>query len=302
LLLAETNLDRERADYRSRMHAIWSGSPPGMPDPKRLSLDFDSGVLRHLFINELDTELPYLVAHALPGSSVVVEDDLRIDDARERFDWVVEGRVLQATSTSHASFVLNYRVDPYRYPVPLLDAQRAVRWLRAHAQELGIDPDRLAVYGTSAGGHLAALLATEAGAAAPDDPDPVERQSSKPNLLILAQAVISLEQYVHEGSRRHLLGDSPRPELLHALSADQRVDASTPPTFLWTTRTDEFVDYRNSELFARALREHGIDHEYRLFATGHHGRGLARLEGSREWPRLCLDWLAKHGFTARGDG
>jgi acetyl esterase/lipase len=304
LLLAETNLDRERADYRSRMHAIWSGSPPGMPDPKRLSLDFDSGVLRHLFINELDTELPYLVAYPAPGAhpapALLLLPGGGYSFRSEKLDGLDIAEWFSARGI--ASFVLNYRVDPYRYPVPLLDAQRAVRWLRAHAQELGIDPDRLAVYGTSAGGHLAALLATEAGAAAPDDPDPVERQSSKPNLLILAQAVISLEQYVHEGSRRHLLGDSPRPELLHALSADQRVDASTPPTFLWTTRTDEFVDYRNSELFARALREHGIDHEYRLFATGHHGRGLARLEGSREWPRLCLDWLAKHGFTARGDG
>jgi acetyl esterase/lipase len=113
--------------------------------------------------------------------------------------------------------------------------------------------------------------------------------------------VISLEHYVHEGSRRHLLGDSPAPELLHALSADQRSSADTPPTFIWTTRTDEFVDYRNSELFAQALQRAGVDHEYRLFATGHHGRGLARIEGSRDWPRLCLEWLQRHGFKAEAD-
>jgi acetyl esterase/lipase len=303
LLLGETNLDRNQGDYRSRMHALWSGPAPGSPDPERLSLDFDSGVLRHLFVNELDGEVPYLVAYPaaaasrapalllLPGGGYAFRSEKL--DGLDLAEWF--------SARGIASFVLNYRVDPYRYPVPLRDAQRAVRWLRAHAVEQHVDPDRIAVFGTSAGGHLAALLATEDGAGAPQEPDPVEHESSKPNLLILAQAVISLQQYVHEGSRRHLLGDSPPPGLLRALSADQRVSASAPPTFIWTTRTDEFVDYRNSELFVQALRAAGVDHEYQLFATGHHGRGLARLEGSRDWPRLCLEWLRRHGFSAEGD-
>ena len=298
LLLGETNLDRTRGDYRARMHAIWSGAAPGSPDPKRLSLDFDSGVLSHLFVNELDAELPYLVAFPvsegpapallfLPGGGYSFRSEKL--DGLDLAQWFSERGI--------ASFVLNYRVDPYRYPVPLRDAERAVRWLRAHAAEQRIDPERIAVFGTSAGGHLAALLATEDGAGDPNQSDPVERLSSKPNLLILAQAVISLERYVHEGSRRHLLGDSPAPELLHALSAEQRVSATTPPTFIWTTRTDEFVDYRNSELFEQALSAHAVDHEYQLFETGHHGRGLARLEGSHDWPRWCLEWLGRHGFT-----
>lgn len=299
LLLGETNLDRTQGDYRSRMHAIWSGPAPGSPDPKRLSLDFDSGVLSHLFVNELDGEVPYLVAFPasgaqrtpallfLPGGGYSFRSEKL--DGLDLAEWF--------SARGIASFVLNYRVDPYRYPVPLRDAQRAVRWLRAHAAEQHIDPERIAVFGTSAGGHLAALLATDDGTGDAHSSDPVEQQSSKPNLLILAQAVISLEQYVHEGSRRHLLGDSPAPELLHELSVDQRVSASTPPTFIWTTKTDEFVDYRNSELFVRALRTAGVDHEYQLFATGHHGRGLARIEGSHDWPRSCLDWLRRHGFV-----
>ncbi len=303
LLLGETNLDRKQGDYRARMHAIWAGPAPGSPDPKRLSLDFDSGVASHLFVNELEGEVPYLVAFSvsgnerapallfLPGGGYSFRSEKL--DGLDLAQWFSERGI--------ASFVLNYRVDPYRYPVPLRDAQRAVRWLRAHAAEQHIDPDRVAVFGTSAGGHLAALLATEDGAGDPKSTDTVEQQSARPNLLILAQAVISLEQYVHEGSRRHLLGGSPPPELLRALSADQRVSASTPPTFIWTTRTDEFVDYRNSELFVQALRTAGVDHEYRLFPTGHHGRGLARVEGSHDWPSLCLDWLRRHGFTAQGN-
>ena len=304
LLLAETNLDRNQGDYRSRMHAIWSGPAPGSPDPKRLSLDFDSGVLSHLFVNELDGEVPYLVGFPASGSSsapaLLLLPGGGYSFRSEKLDGLDIAEWFSARGI--ASFVLNYRVDPYRYPVPLRDAQRAVRWLRAHSTEQHIDPDRIAAFGTSAGGHLAALLATENGAGDPQQADPVEHQSSKPNLLILAQAVISLQQYVHEGSRRHLLGDSPAPELLQALSVDQRVSAGTPPTFIWTTRTDEFVDYRNSELFVQALSKAGVDHEYQLFASGHHGRGLARIEGSREWPRLCLEWLRRHGFGAQATG
>src|SRR5690242_20589895 len=239
LLLGETNLDRNQGDYRSRMHEIWSGRAPGSPDPKGLSLDFDSGVASHLFVNQLEAEVPYLVAFPAsdtrPAPALLFLPGGGYSFRSEKLDGLDLAEWFSARGIS--SFVLNYRVDPYRYPLPLRDAQRAVRWLRAHAAEQHIDPERIAAFGTSAGGHLAALLATEDGPGDPRSPDPVEHQSSNPNLLLLAQAVISLERYVHQGSRRHLLGDSP-PELLHALSADQRVNSSTPPTFIWTSRTD----------------------------------------------------------------
>jgi acetyl esterase/lipase len=299
LLLAETNLDRDQSDYRSRMRPIWSGAPPGLADPRSLPFDLDSGVLRHLFRNELEGEVPYLVAFPVAGAArapaLLVLPGGGYSFRSEKLD----GLDVAAWFAEHgiAAFVLNYRVDPYRYPVPLEDAQRALRWLRAHAEAQGIDARRIGVFGTSAGGHLAALLATESGDGDPSSPDPVQRQSSKPDLLILSQAVISLQRHVHEGSRRHLLGPAPAPELLAALSADHRVGADTPPSFVWTTKDDEFVDYRNSELFVAALQAHAVDHELQLFPEGHHGRGLARKEGSREWPRLCLDWLVRHGFT-----
>lgn len=300
LLLGETNLDRTTEDYRSRMHAIWSGAPPGEPDTESAPLDFDSGVLRYLFINELESEVPYLVAFPaadaarapalliLPGGGYSFRSEKL--DGLDLAGWFSERGI--------ASFVLNYRVDPYRYPVPLQDAERAMRWLRAHADEQHIDPRRLGVLGSSAGGHLAALLATRDGAGDPASYDPVERQSSKPDVLILSQAVVSFRHHVHEGSRRRLLGNSPAPDLLDSLSTESRVTSSTPPTFVWTTKTDEMVDYRNSELFARALGAQGIDHELQLFPEGPHGRGLSRAEKyAKEWPHLCLAWLARHGFT-----
>jgi acetyl esterase/lipase len=299
LLLGETNVDRDQADYRERMHAIWSGAVPGEPDAESVPLDLDSGLLRFFFINELEDEVPYLVAFPVAGATrapaLLLLPGGGYSFRSERLDgltiaaWFAERGI--------ASFVLNYRVDPYRYPVPLLDAERAMRWLRAHAAALGIDPARIGVFGSSAGGHLAALLATRDGSGNPLSADRVERQSSKPDLLILSQAVISFEQFVHEGSKRRLLGNSAPPELEHELSAERRVGVRTPSTFIWTTKTDEFVDYRNSELFARALEEHGIEHELHVFPEGPHGRGLSRAERyARAWPELCLAWLERQGF------
>jgi acetyl esterase/lipase len=200
-----------------------------------------------------------------------------------------------------SSYVLNYRVDPYRYPVPLFDARRALRWLRAHAADERLDASRVGAVGSSAGGHLAALLATEPGLGDAASPDPVERQSSRPDVLVLSQAVVSFVEHVHEGSRRRLLGDSPPAGLARELSAERRVTSATSPAFVWTTRTDEMVDYRNSELFAEALRAHGVEHELLLFPEGPHGRGLARAERyARQWPERCLAWLRRVGFLSPG--
>ncbi|HTV23869.1 MAG TPA: alpha/beta hydrolase [Polyangiaceae bacterium] len=299
LLLRETNVDRDQADYRQRMHAIWSGPAPGTPDTDSVPIDLDSGLLRFLFINEREAEVPYLVAYPVAGTArapaLLLLPGGGYSFRSERLDgltiaaWFAERGI--------ASFVLDYRVDPFRFPVPLLDAQRAMRWLRAHAVELGIDPRRVGVLGSSAGGHLAALLATEDGNGDRLSPDPVERESSKPDLLILSQAVVSFERFVHEGSKRRLLGNAPAPELVHALSAELRVGPDTPHSFIWTTKTDEFVDYRNSVLFAEALAKHGVEHELHVFPEGPHGRGLARIEKyAWQWPHLCLAWLERQGF------
>jgi acetyl esterase/lipase len=263
-------------------------------------MDLDSGLLRHFFRNELEPEVPYLVRFPAPGAqrapALLILPGGGYSFRSEKLDgldvaeWFAERGI--------ASFVLNYRVDPHRHPVPLQDAARALRWLRANASSQHIDPERVAVLGTSAGGHLAALLATADGAGDPASPDPVERESSRPDLLLMAQAAVSFEQFVHEGSRRRLLGNSPSPGLARQLSVDRRVGPGTPPTFIWTSKTDEFVDYRNSELFVQALQRHGIEHEYQLFPEGPHGRGLARAERyTREWPQRTLDWLRRHGFT-----
>src|SRR3954447_22399402 len=119
-LLAETNLDRNQGDYRSRMHAIWSGPAPGSPDPKPLSPDFDSGLLSHLFVNELDGEAPYLVAFPASGTgpapALLLLPGGGYSFRSEKLDGLDIAEWFSARGI--ASFVLNYRVDPYRYPVP----------------------------------------------------------------------------------------------------------------------------------------------------------------------------------------
>src|SRR5262245_45419206 len=118
LLLGETNLDRTQGDYRSRMHAIWSGPAPGAPDARRVALDFDSGVLRHLFINELESEVPYLVGFPVEGArrapALLLLPGGGYSFRSEKLDGLdIAGWF---SDRGIAAFVLNYRVDPHRYP------------------------------------------------------------------------------------------------------------------------------------------------------------------------------------------
>ncbi|MGH9584243.1 MAG: alpha/beta hydrolase, partial [Bryobacteraceae bacterium] len=128
-----------------------------------------------------------------------------------------EGRQIAAWLNSYGitAFVLRYRLGPkYHYPMELDDAKRAMRYARAHAAEFGIDPRRIGVWGFSAGGHLASTLGTHFDAGHAESPDSVERQSSRPDFMILAYPVITMEEpYVHRGSRNALLGSHPNSAL-----------------------------------------------------------------------------------------
>src|ERR671939_697415 len=120
------------------------------------------------------------------------------------------------------AFVLKYRIGPrYHHPAPLQDAARAIRTVRARAAEWAIDPERIAILGFSAGGHLASTAGTHFEAGKPDSPDPVERVSSRPDLMILIYPVITMRELTHGGSRKQLLGENPAPELVALLSNEE---------------------------------------------------------------------------------
>ncbi|MFL6277030.1 MAG: alpha/beta hydrolase [Blastocatellia bacterium] len=199
-----------------------------------------------------------------------------------------------------AAFVLKYRIAPrYHHPAPMLDAQRAMRLVRARAGEWGIDSRRIGILGFSAGGHLASTAATHFDAGKPDARDTIERVSSRPDLVILVYPVITMREQTHAGSKRNLLGPQPDPQLVALMSNDEQVSKDTPPAFLIHTVNDEAVPVENSLLFAAALRRAGVPYEMHLYERGPHGFGLAPNDPIlSSWPARCADWLRLHGFAA----
>lgn len=203
-----------------------------------------------------------------------------------------------------AGFVLKYRLGSagYRHPAMLQDAARAVRTVRARAAEWKIDPHRVGIMGSSAGGHLASTLLTHFDAGQPDAADPIERHSSRPDLGILCYPVITLTtEFTHQGSKRNLLGPEPPPELARALSSELQVRSNTPPCFVWHTWEDKGVPVENSLLFADALRRHGVRFDLHVYERGAHGIGLGSRGGDPEkrhpWTRDCEFWLRQQGFA-----
>ncbi len=197
-----------------------------------------------------------------------------------------------------SAFVLRYRIAPYQYPAAWLDAQRAIRMIRAHANTYGIDSNRVGILGFSAGGHLTATVGTMYDNGDPASTDFIERQSSRPDLMILCYAVLAMKgPYSHEGSRRNLLGDNPDPELLARMNTVDQVTPDTPPTFLWSTTDDTAVPVVNSLLFAEALHRHGVLFDLHVYEQGQHGLGLASdVPHVRNWTDACASWLKKRGF------
>jgi len=206
-----------------------------------------------------------------------------------------------------AGFVLKYRLGSagYRHPVMLHDAARAVRIVRARATEWNVDPKRIGVMGSSAGGHLASTLLTHFDAGKPDSTDPIERQSSRPDLGILCYAVISMGQFTHQGSKHNLLGNEPSPELVHALSNELQVTKDTPPCFIWHTWEDGAVPVENSFQFAEALRKAGVPFDLHIYQKGAHGLGLGGPYADKSkrlpWTADLIFWLKAQGFVKQTD-
>jgi acetyl esterase/lipase len=222
----------------------------------------------------------------------------------EHLSVVHEGSDVAAWLNAHgiAAIQLRYRLGPkYHNPIELGDAQRAIRMVRANAAQYGIAPDHIGIWGFSAGGHLAATAGTmfDAGNAAATDP--IERESSRPDFLILCYPVITMEApYVHTGSRMYLLGNAPAQADLDAMSAELHVTAQTPPAFLFSTTDDRTVPIMNSVMFYEALVKAGVSVEMHLFQHGGHGSGLGVGNPQLSvWPdALLIKWMREKGYAA----
>ncbi|MBS0662509.1 MAG: alpha/beta hydrolase [Verrucomicrobia bacterium] len=203
------------------------------------------------------------------------------------------------------AWVLQYRLGPdgYRHPAMLHDAARAVRLVRHLARREGLDPNRIGVMGSSAGGHLVATILTQFNAGSPAAADPVERESSRPDLGILCYPVITLrDPYAHSGSRENLLGTKPSPAQIDALSAERNVRPDTPPAFIWHTVADEAVPVENALMFASALRRAGVPFALSLYENGRHGLGLGTPEApAPPWAKDLEFWLKGRRFLERSE-
>ena len=195
------------------------------------------------------------------------------------------------------AFVLNYRLFPYKYPAITEDVLRAVRYVRYHADEFNIDPNKIAVLGFSAGGHLAnsSMCVFDYGR---EDGDEIDKVSSRPDGVILCYGVISLKKYTHGGSKDVLIGGlENEEELANKMSGELAVKDDTPPCFIWHTQDDQAVPVWNSLDLYSSLTKQGIPAALHVFPHGQHGLGLA--EGHNDvskWSELLGLWLFNEGF------
>lgn len=196
------------------------------------------------------------------------------------------------------AFVLHYRMQEYGNPAPLRDVLRAIRLVRSRAAEFGVKPNRIGVFGASAGGHVAASAATMF-----NDPEgktgaELDAVSGRPDFAILLYPVITMKQpLTHLGSRQALLGANPTPELVDHLSAELRVTKETPPAFLVHTQEDRTVPVENSLMFFAALRAANVPAELHIWTKGGHGFGMRKdLGEASTWPDRCEEWMRANGW------
>jgi acetyl esterase/lipase len=199
------------------------------------------------------------------------------------------------------AFVLKYRLgaDNYRHPAMLNDAARALRIVRANANKWNVDPGKIGIIGSSAGGHLASTLMTNFDSGDPASKDTVEKASSRPDFGILCYPVISMGQITHSGSKNYLLGENPSAELVDLLSNEKHVTKDTPPCFLWHTSEDKSVSVENSIEFARALAKNHVPFDLHIYQQGRHGLGLADkypFANAHPWAKDLIYWLQIQGI------
>ena len=197
------------------------------------------------------------------------------------------------------AFVLKYRLGPaYTYREITADAARAVRLVRARARSWNLQPDKIGIMGSSAGGHLASTMVTHFDGGDADAADSVDRVSCRPDFGILCYAVISMGPLSHRVSREMFLGSHPADSLVALYSNELQVTPSTPPCFIWHTAEDSAVSVENSIEFAKALKKNGVPFDLHIYEKGRHGLGLGDkfpFAHPLPWTGELITWLRARG-------
>lgn len=190
------------------------------------------------------------------------------------------------------AFVLDYRIAPYSGNAILSDAQRAIRWVRYHASEYSLNPERIGILGFSAGGHLAGCTATMFDFG--KDGDSINQVSCRPDFAVLGYPVISMDTSItHRETQRIFTGsEAPALEQREQASVDCRVTSDTPPLFIWHTAQDKAVSPEHSVRLFQACLKHHVPVELHIFPEGPHGLGIPRdMPHVAQWANLCIHWI-----------
>jgi len=287
---------------------LWPGRPPGARRvlPRELIVDrVATSGFQDRYVTGIGAPLMTVFRPARPnGAALLIAPGggyIRVVVDKESFE--VGRRLAEAGVTA---FVLRYRLPAEGWDrasdVPLQDAQRAMRLIRAGAAGFGVDPKRVAAMGFSAGGHVAASLATRHQARVYEPLDAADRLDARPDLSALIYPVIDMARpFAHLGSREALLGAPPGPGTEAAYSPHLHVDQATPPTFLVHAWDDPSVPTENSLNYLAALRAAKVAAEAHIFEEGGHGFGIRGVRGkpAAAWPDLFLAWAGRRGWLGR---
>jgi len=206
------------------------------------------------------------------------------------------------------SFVLDYSCAPIKYPYQLLEGVMATRFVKENADKYNLRKDKIAMIGFSAGGHLAGTVATLFDSEIVTDSIKGDSAKNRPDAMIFSYPVVTLGIKTHGGTAKNVSGGDKG--LKEYLSVEKRVNANTPPAFIWTTENDNSVPYENSLLLVEAYKKAGVDCELKLFQKGVHGLSLATKETAGKgtesyminddvsaWFDLSVNFLKERGFT-----
>lgn len=266
---------------------LWPGGAPG-------ALGKEDGDIPKLFVYPATGEGVHSAVIVMPGGGyrgLVTEKE-----------GGTEARWLNAHGVT--AFVLEYRLGQrYQFPVPMLDGARAIRYVRSHAEEFGVLPDRIGVWGFSAGGHLAGYLATVHDKGDAKAADLIERVSDRPDFAIISYGRLSMDASIPRATNLEgLLGDHPTPEQLRAMSIDLLVTKDTAPSFIYSTTGDQTVNSMNATAYYDAMKRAGVPAELHIFERGPHGTGLGLglkgLPELAEYSVLVANWMEFHGWMA----
>ncbi len=276
---------------------LWEGNIPNLKKTNEKEESFtDNGIL---FLKNIQN--PNITVY-IPSSKKVTGEAVIICPGggywNLAYNWEGSEIAKALNSKGIIGIVLKYRLptsDNYiiKEKSPLLDAQRAMRLVRFHAGEWGINPNKIGIMGFSAGGHLASTLSTHYDLGNQRAKDKVEKMSCRPDFSILIYPVISfIKPYSHKGSANALLGENATEEKLKYYSNELQVTNNTPPAFLIHATDDEVVPVENSITYFQALKDHDILAEMHIYPYGGHGFSLATGRGHlSSWINRCTDWI-----------